>query len=88
MGDKWFCRKRYYNKIGQTTGLYLIWYGVGRFFIEGMRTDSLMLGSIKIAQLVSVLFVVIGLVIFIIKGRGSKLINRYNDMENLDEIQF
>lgn len=83
-----FFRKRYYNKIGQTTGLYLVWYGIGRFFIEGMRTDSLMLGTIKMAQLVSALFVVIGIVLIILKGRGSKLINRYNDMENIDEIQF
>jgi len=59
-----------------------------RFFIEGMRTDSLMLGTLKMAQIVSVLFVVVGIVIFIIKGRGSKLINRYNDLENIDEIQF
>lgn len=81
-------RKRYYNKIGQTTGLYLVWYGIGRYIIEGMRTDSLMLGDFRIAQIVSILFVVIGLIIIIVKGRGSKLINRYNDMENLDEVRF
>ena len=81
-------RKRYYNKIGQTTGLYLAWYGIGRFIIEGMRTDSLMLGEFKMAQIVSMSFIVIGLIIILVKGRGSKLVNRYNDMENLDEIQF
>lgn len=81
-------RKRYYNKIGQTTGLYLVWYGIGRYIIEGMRTDSLMLGDFRVAQIVSILFVVIGLIIIIVKGRGSKLINRYNDMENLDEVRF
>lgn len=83
-----FFRKRYYNKIGQTTGLYLVWYGIGRFFIEGMRTDSLMLGTLKVAQLISILFVVIGIILIIVKGRGSKLTNRYNDLENIDEIQF
>ena len=81
-------RRRYYCKIGQTTGLYLIWYGIGRFFIEALRTDSLMLGSFKVAQIVSVLAVVIGLVIIIVKSRGSKLNNRYNDKENVDEIRF
>ena len=41
---------------GQLTGMYLSWYGIERFFIEGLRTDSLMLGNIRIAQLVSLLF--------------------------------
>ena len=56
--------------------------------IEGMRTDSLMIGSFRMAQLVSLAFVVIGLIILIIRSRGSKLDNRYNDMENIDEIRF
>jgi len=81
-------RKRYYNKIGQTTGLYLIWYGIGRFFIEGMRTDSLMLGSFRMAQIISILFVIIGLIIIIIKSKGSKLENRYNDTQNIEKIEF
>ncbi len=81
-------RRRYYCKIGQTTGLYLIWYGIGRFLIEALRTDSLMLGNLKMAQIVSILSVVIGLVIIIIKSRGSKLNNRYNDKENVNEIRF
>ena len=81
-------RRRYYCKIGQTTGLYLIWYGIGRFFIEALRTDSLMLGNLKVAQIISVLAIVIGLVIIIVKSRGSKLDNRYNDKENVDEIRF
>ena len=37
---------------------FLIGYSLGRFFIEGLRTDSLMLGPIRIAQLVSVLLIV------------------------------
>jgi len=81
-------RKRKYNKIGQTTGLYLVWYGIGRFVIESMRTDSLMLGSFKMAQIVSVLFIVIGLVIIVLKSRGSKMENRYNDLESVENVQF
>lgn len=84
----YFLRKRYYCKIGQTTGLYFIWYGIGRFFIEGLRTDSLMLGNLKIAQIISIILIVIGLIIFLAKSRGSKLNNRYNDTENVNEIQF
>lgn len=81
-------RRRYYRKIGQTTALYMIWYGVGRFFIEGMRTDSLMIGNFRIAQIISISLVVIGLIIMFVKARGSKLENRYNDLEKLDNIRF
>ena len=83
-----FFRRRRYCKIGQTTGLYFIWYGIGRYFIESLRTDSLMLFDFKIAQIVSILLVVAGLIILIVKSRGSMLENRYNDKENLDEVLF
>ncbi|MBR1376510.1 MAG: prolipoprotein diacylglyceryl transferase [Bacilli bacterium] len=71
-------RRMRYTKIGQITGLYLVWYGAGRYFIEALRTDSLMLGNMKMAQLVSIAMVVIGILIFFIKGRGFKLEGRYN----------
>lgn len=58
-------RKCKYLKRGQLTGFYLIWYGIARFLIEALRTDSLMLGTIKIAQIVSVLFIVIGIILFL-----------------------
>lgn len=54
------------TKLGNTTAVYLIWYGVIRFFIESLRTDSLMLGNIKVAQLVSIVMVIIGVVMFVI----------------------
>lgn len=53
-------------KLGNTTALYLIWYGVLRFFVESLRTDSLMLGSLKMAQVISIIMVVVGIVMFII----------------------
>lgn len=46
---------------GETTALYFIWYGVGRLFIEGMRTDSLYMGPFRISQIVSVILIVIGI---------------------------
>ena len=52
-------------KIGTLTSFYLIWYGIERFFVEGLRTDSLMLGPIKIAQIMSILFVLSGIVVAI-----------------------
>ena len=58
-------RQYKYLKIGQLTSFYLIWYGIIRCIIEAMRTDSLMLGPLKMAQLVSLVFIVSGIIIFI-----------------------
>lgn len=58
-------KKSKYLRIGQLSGFYLIWYGISRFLIEGIRTDSLMLGSIKMAQIVSILFIISGIILFI-----------------------
>ena len=53
-------RHKGFMKKGYLTGFYLIWYGIERFFVEGFRTDSLMLFSIKMAQVVSLFMVIIG----------------------------
>ncbi len=59
-------RKFYkYLKKGQLTCFYLMWYSVGRLFIEYLRTDSLMLGKFKVAQLMSIGLFLFGLVTFI-----------------------
>ena len=64
-------RANKYLKRGTLTSFYLMWYGVLRFLIEGLRSDSLMLGPIKMAQIVSLIFAVIGLIIFIRNLRKS-----------------
>lgn len=46
---------------GETTALYLIWYGIGRMIIEGMRTDSLYLGPVRVSQILSGLLVLVGI---------------------------
>lgn len=81
-------RRLYYTKIGQIMGLYLVWYGIGRFFIEGLRTDSLMFGEYRMAQIASICMIVAGLIIMLVKNSGSKLDNRYNDLGDVDEVQF
>jgi len=43
-----FIKRRKYD--GQLTLMYIAWYGFGRFFIEGLRTDSLMIGELKASQ--------------------------------------
>lgn len=45
---------------GQIIVNYIVLYSLGRFFIEGLRTDSLMLGPVRMAQLVSLAGVIIG----------------------------
>lgn len=46
---------------GTITATYAVLYGIGRFWIEGLRTDSLYFGSLRMAQVVSLLFVALGL---------------------------
>lgn len=51
---------------GEVFLLYIILYSVGRLFIEGLRTDSLMLGPIRVAQLISLGSIILGALIFYI----------------------
>lgn len=48
-------------KRGDMVYAYLMWYGVLRYFIEGLRSDSLLFMGLRSAQLVSIVFVIIGL---------------------------
>lgn len=65
---------RYYKKTKITfiTGFYLVWYSVIRFFIESLRTDSLMLGNLRMAQVISVILFIIGLFIMILSRKKEK----------------
>ena len=46
-------RKRQYD--GQIALGYVFWYGLGRTFIEGLRVDSLYIGSLRVSQLLAAL---------------------------------
>ncbi|MGN4239994.1 prolipoprotein diacylglyceryl transferase [Staphylococcus equorum] len=71
---------RKHLRIGDTFCLYLIWYSIGRFFVEGMRKDSLMLTSdIRVAQLMSIILIIVGIVIMIIR-RVKYNAPRYKDV--------
>jgi phosphatidylglycerol---prolipoprotein diacylglyceryl transferase len=61
---------------------YVIWYSVGRFFIEGLRTDSLMLGSLRMAQTISIVLVLGALAILIYRRTKQLSDKRYLDQEN------
>ena len=70
-------RKNKNIKLGMQIGFYFIWYGIGRFFIESLRTDSLMFFNLKIAQIVSLIGIIIGIII-VVTNRNKKY---YNEME-------
>ncbi len=66
-------RKKWRYSYGKITAFYLMWYGFIRTFIEMMRTDALMLGPIRIAELTSFVMFISGVYIM------AKLIRRSND---------
>lgn len=59
---------------------YLIWYSVGRFFIEGMRTDSLMIGEqLRAAQTISITIIMAALIIMFVRRKMGLANARYLD---------
>ncbi|MFZ7943891.1 prolipoprotein diacylglyceryl transferase [Neobacillus sp. 19] len=61
---------------------YVIWYSVGRFFVEGLRTDSLMLGSLRMAQTISIALIVVAAAIIIYRRMKQPSEVRYLDQSN------
>ena len=61
---------------------YVIWYSIGRFFVEGLRTDSLMLGSLRMAQTISIALIVAAVAILIFRRTKKLSETRYLDQEN------
>lgn len=63
--------RRFVKKIyvGDGISFYLIWYGILRFFIEGLRTDALPLWNtgLKVAQVISILFIILGAALAILR---------------------
>ena len=56
-------KKKKFN--GQHAAFYFVWYGFGRMLIEGLRTDSLYIGPLRVSQIVGLFSVVIGILMFI-----------------------
>jgi phosphatidylglycerol:prolipoprotein diacylglycerol transferase len=57
---------------------YIIWYSIGRFFIEGMRTDSLMLtDTLRMAQVISIVLIVLAIVVIIVRRVKGYSAQRY-----------
>ena len=65
---------------GEITYLYIILYALARSFIEGLRTDSLMLFNVRISQILSLLLFIVFTGILIYKINKQKLLS--NNVEN------
>ena len=65
-------RRKKVLKENSSAAFYLVWYGILRFIIESRRSDSLMLGTLKVAQLISIIFILIGIIIFINNRKKAK----------------
>ncbi len=61
-------RRRY---DGQSALIYFFWYGLGRAWIEGLRTDSLYIGGsgLRVSQLLSVALCAVSLLLLVLGGR-------------------
>jgi len=61
----WSKRRRY---DGQLLLMYMAWYGLERAVVEGLRTDSLMIGSIRVSQALSIVIFIVSVLLQIIIG--------------------
>ncbi len=75
------------RKDGQLTFIYLMWYSLGRFFIESLRTDSLMIKPFKVAQIVSVILFVVSFICFFIilfKKEQEEIVEEVKEIKKED----
>ena len=74
--------RKHLREKGQMTAMYMILYGAERTLVEGLRTDSLMLGGIRVSQWLSAVLCAAGIVIMIYTSRKRKeRIDNENDPE-------
>ncbi len=59
-----FYKKKKFH--GQWLCFYLVWYGLGRALIEGLRADSLMVGPFRVSQVLAAAICVAGVVLMVI----------------------
>lgn len=69
-----WARRKPFMKRGEVFLTYAALYSFGRFFIEGLRTDSLMLGPLRVAQVVSLLGIAAGIGIMVYRRKKGKVL--------------
>ncbi|KGX86199.1 prolipoprotein diacylglyceryl transferase [Pontibacillus litoralis] len=71
--------RKYYPRRGEIFLSYVIWYSFGRYFIEGLRTDSLyIVGELRTAQVISVILIVWAVSLIIYRRYFNKADTYYN----------
>ena len=76
-------RKQKLRYRGSLMSIYLIIYGIGRAWIEGLRMDSLYIGSIRTSQLLSILLIIFGIGFIL----TSYLLHKKGKIKTLQELQ-
>lgn len=81
----YFSKKRKFS--GQIVLMYGVWYGFGRAFIELLRTDSLMLGNIRVSSLLSFLLCIAAATLLVVFSRKAAVNNdgTYENVFNIDD---
>ncbi len=69
---------------GQIFTIYMLLYGIGRFFIEALRADSLMIGPLKISQVVAAICVVFAIFI-LLKNKQAKPVSSKSEKNELEK---
>lgn len=69
---------------GQIACIYLLLYSIERFIVEGLRTDSLIVGNIRISQLISIIIFIISAII-LLKNTKKSILKRENKMSKKEE---
>lgn len=65
-----FSKRRKFD--GQIFLLYIFWYGLGRSFIEGLRLDSLMIGTMRVSQILAIVSSAAALIIILVMYQKVK----------------
>ncbi len=74
-------------KVGSLTGAYCIYYSIGRLYIESLRMDSLMIGNFKVAQIVSIILILLGIYL-ILRPIIFKKSELYHNLNNTKREEF
>ena len=69
---------------GEVMLMYVMWYGLGRFFIEGLRTDSLMVGPFRISQVVAAASTLAALALWLVLRKKEELQRKRREEDKIE----
>lgn len=81
-----FSKKRHFS--GETTLMYCVWYGFERSIVENLRTDSLMIGNLRVSVLVSVIICISAAVTLATMHKKRKVVASDNNYTAVFENEY